>query len=314
MGVHDEDGERQLSEPPATREELISLVTNDTFFVAMQSLAAAKFQIQSLNLFNDTDMKLFALASDQLNLIDWDRPDIAHVLATVSTPTSQHGCLPSKTVGRIGKRLATQIGLKESQTGQHLGFALKLKTRAILLALRDLSRNVLGFKTLHTKPLAFPSPDFLNWKILKYVSELPSLPKLNRLTLRFQLTKESIVLNLLKRTRPGGLFRGPMWLDPGKFKPIFEFCSSPESNMQNLEVRGPIYQMGPEERGQVHFQRQPYDEDAECCAHLRREGEGVRRRINFHLDPQGFVEAGTSFCNLLLSNSGAFDSSQAHTF
>ncbi|EXL68162.1 hypothetical protein FOPG_15767 [Fusarium oxysporum f. sp. conglutinans race 2 54008] len=119
MGVHDEDGERQLSEPPATREELISLLTkaftalakgagnplgivalrihaegrpkhqiqirselkerstmrstwqcnNDTFFVAMQSLAAAKLQIQCLNLFHDADMKLFALAGDQLNLI-----------------------------------------------------------------------------------------------------------------------------------------------------------------------------------------------------------------------------------------------------
>lgn len=60
--------------------------SNDTFFVTMQSLAAAKLQIQCLNLFNDTDMKLFALASDQLNLIDWDRPpDITHVLATVTS-------------------------------------------------------------------------------------------------------------------------------------------------------------------------------------------------------------------------------------
>ncbi|EWZ86222.1 hypothetical protein FOCG_13147 [Fusarium oxysporum f. sp. radicis-lycopersici 26381] len=118
--------------------------------------------------------------------------------------------------------------------------------------------------------------------------------------------KESIVLNLLKRTQPGGLFIGPMRLDPGNFKPIFKFCSSPESNMQKLEVRGPIYQMGLEERGEVHFQRQPYDEDAECCAHLRRQGEGVRRPIHSHLDPQGFVD-------LLLVNS-EFDSSQAHTF
>lgn len=29
-----------------------------------------------------------------------------------------------------------------------------------------------------------------------------------------------------------------MWLDPGKFKPIFEFYSIPESNMQKLEVGG----------------------------------------------------------------------------
>ncbi|KAM5381566.1 hypothetical protein BFJ63_vAg5869 [Fusarium oxysporum f. sp. narcissi] len=266
MGVLDEDGERQLSEPPATREESISLLTkaftalskgagnplgivalrihaegrpkhhiqirseveerstmrstwqcsNDTFFVAMQSLVAAKLQTQYLNLFHDADMKLFALAGDQLNLI------------------------------------------------------------------------------------------FPNWKILQYVSELPSLPRLSRLALRFQLMKESIVLNLLKRTRPGGLFIGPMWLDAESFKPIFEFCSSQVSNMQKLEARGPIYQMGLEERGQVHFQRQPYDEDAECCVHLRRQGEGVRRPIHFHLDPQGFVD-------LLLVNS-EFDSSQAHTF
>ncbi|KAF5559834.1 f-box domain-containing protein [Fusarium napiforme] len=260
MGVHDEDGERQLSEPPATRD--------------------------------------------------------------LSTPTSQHECLPLKTVGRIGKSLATQIGLKESQTGQRLRSALKLETKATSLALRDLSRNVLDFQDFAYQFLSIPLPrlpdlkgfQFPNWKILQYVSELPNLPKLNRLTLRFQLTKASIVLNLLRRTRPGGLFIGPMWLDPGRFKPIFEFCCSPESNMQKLEVRAPLYQMGPEERGQIHFQRQPYDEDAECFAHLRREGEGVRRPIHFHSDPQTFIEVGTSFCNLLLNSSGAFDDSQAHTF
>ncbi|KAI1064595.1 hypothetical protein LB506_007609 [Fusarium annulatum] len=91
-----------------------------------------------------------------------------------------------------------------------------------------------------------------------------------------------------------------MWLDPGKFKPICEFCSSQESNMQKLEVRGHIYQMGPEDRGQVHFQCQPYDKDAECCAHLIRQSEGVRRPIHFHLDPQGFIEAGSSFLRPIL--------------
>ncbi|KAF5694346.1 hypothetical protein FDENT_1212 [Fusarium denticulatum] len=245
--------------------------TNDTIFVTMLSLAAAKLQIQCLNLFGDTDMKLFALASDQLNLIDWDRPDIAHVLATVISLNTNISTrvFAFKDRGGVGKRLATQIGLKESQTGQRLRFALELKTKAILLALQDLSRNVLGFKTLHTKPLALPRlPElkdfqFPNWKILKYVSELPSLPKLNRY--------------------------------PRKFKHIFEFCSSPESNMQKLEVRAPLYQMGPEERGQIHFQRQQYDEDAECCAHLRRQGEGVRRPIHFHSDPQTSIEVGTSF-------------------
>ncbi|KAF5646407.1 f-box domain protein [Fusarium tjaetaba] len=357
MGVHDEDGERQLSEPPATREELTSLLTkaftalakgagnplgivalrmhaegrpkhqiqikseleerstmrstwqctNDTFFVTMQSLAAAKLQIQSLNLFNDTDMKLFALASDQLNLIDWDSPDIAHVLATVTSLNTNISTrvFAFKDRGEDWEEIRAEAENESNFTG--LARLVQKCPRLQDFAYQFLGIPLPGLPDL--KGFQFP-----NWKILEYVSELPSLPKLNRLTLRFQHTKESIVLNLLKRTRPGGLFIGPMWLDPGKFKPIFEFCSSPESNMQKLEVRAPLYQMGPEERGQIHFQRQPYNEDAECCAHLRREGEGVRRPIHFHSDPQTFIEVGTSFCNLLLNNSGAFDDSQAHTF
>ncbi|KAF5587284.1 hypothetical protein FPANT_6964 [Fusarium pseudoanthophilum] len=374
MGVHDEDGERQLSEPPAAREELTSLLTkafttlakgagnplgivalrthaegrpkhqiqikseleerstmkstwqctNDTFFVTMQSLATAKLQIQSLNLFNDTDMKLFALASDQLNLIDWDRPDIAHVLATVTSLNTNISTRAFafkdrgedwEEVGdtdwleRVTDWTAPQIRAEAENENNFTGLARLVQKCP---RLQDFAYQFLGIPLPGLPDLK--GFQFPNWKILQYVSELPSLPKLNRLTLRFQHTKESIVLNLLKRTRPGGLFIGPMWLDPGKFKPIFEFCSSPESNMQKLEVRAPLYQMGPEERGQIHFQRQPYDEDAECCAHLRREGEAVRRPIHFHSDPQTFIEVGTSFCNLLLSNSGAFDDSQAHTF
>ncbi|RKK53272.1 hypothetical protein BFJ67_g5195 [Fusarium oxysporum f. sp. cepae] len=289
MGVHDEDGERQLSEPPATREELISLLTK-----AFTALAKG------------TGNPLGTVA---LRIHTEGRPK--HQIQIRSEVEERS--MMRKNVVVIGARLATRIGLKESQTGQRRKFVLKRKRKQFHWPCETCP------KVSSTSRLCIPSPwhslpgppelkgiQFPNWKILQYVSELPSLPRLNRLALRFQLMKESIVLNLLKRTQPGGLFIGPMRLDPGNFKPIFKFCSSPESNMQKLEVRGPIYQMGLEERGEVHFQRQPYDEDAECCAHLRRQGEGVRRPIHSHLDPQGFVD-------LLLVNS-EFDSSQAHTF
>ncbi|KAF4961527.1 hypothetical protein FGADI_151 [Fusarium gaditjirri] len=339
MGVHDKDGERQLSEPPATREELISLLvavlakgpgnplgivslrihaegcpkhqiqikndleerstmkstwqcSKDTFFVAMQSLVAAKLQIQCLNLFRNTDMKLFALASDQFNLIDWDRPETAHVLATV-TPLNMN---ISTRVFAFRDRNWTARQIRAEAENEDFAY------QALGIPLPGLP-ELKGFQ-------------FPNWKILQYVSKLPSLPKLYRLTLRFQFTKESAVLNLLKRTRPAGLFIGPMWLYPGKLKPIFEFCSSPESKMQKFGVRGPTYQMDLEERGQVQFQRQPYNEDADCCAHLRREGKVVRRPIHFDLDPQGrrdLLRLAHHFTILLLANS-QLKSSQAHTF
>ncbi|KAH7154228.1 hypothetical protein DER46DRAFT_702846 [Fusarium sp. MPI-SDFR-AT-0072] len=241
-------------------------------------------------------MKLFALASDQLNLIDWDRPEIAHVLATVtSLNTISTRVFDFRDRGDDWREVGDTDWLERvtDWTAPQIRAEAENESNFTGLARLALGIPLPGFPEL--KGFHFP-----NWKILQYVSELPGLPKLNRLTLRFRLTKESIVLNLLKRTRPGGLFMGPMWLDPGNFKPIFEFCSSPESNMQKFEVRGPIYQMGLEERGQAHFQRQPYHEDAECCAHLRRQGEGVRRPIHFHLDPQGFVEAGTSVLRSIL--------------
>ncbi|EXK29301.1 hypothetical protein FOMG_14458 [Fusarium oxysporum f. sp. melonis 26406] len=334
MGVHDEDGERQLSEPPATREELISLLTKaftalakgtenplGTVALRIHTEGRPKHQIQirseveersTMRTSNPKSQFISRCRHEALCLgwrstqpdCDWDSPDIAHVLATV-TPLN------------INISTRAFAFRERDDDWREVGDTDWLERVTDWTAPQILSS---------TSRLCIPSPwhslpglpelkgfQFPNWKILQYVSELPNLPRLNRLALRFQLMKESIVLNLLKRTRPGGLFLGTMWLDPGKFKPIFEFCSSLESNMQKLEVRKPIYQMGLEERGQVHFQRQPYDEDAECCAHLRRQGEGFRRPIHFHLDPQGFVEAGTSFCNSLPVNS-EFDSSQAHTF
>ncbi|RKK37799.1 hypothetical protein BFJ66_g12805 [Fusarium oxysporum f. sp. cepae] len=299
MGVHDEDGERQLSEPPATREELISLLTKA--FTALAKGTGNPLGTVALRIHTEGrpkhQIQIRSEVEERSMMRSTWHPDIAHVLATV-TP--------------LNTNISTRVFAFRERGGdwREVGDTDWLERVTDWTAPQILSS---------TSRLCIPSPwhslpgppelkgiQFPNWKILQYVSELPSLPRLNRLALRFQLMKESIVLNLLKRTQPGGLFIGPMRLDPGNFKPIFKFCSSPESNMQKLEVRGPIYQMGLEERGEVHFQRQPYDEDAECCAHLRRQGEGVRRPIHSHLDPQGFVD-------LLLVNS-EFDSSQAHTF
>ncbi|EWG49168.1 hypothetical protein FVEG_08765 [Fusarium verticillioides 7600] len=261
MGVHDEDGERQLSGPPGTREELTSLLTkafvalakdtgNPLGIVALGIHAEGrpKHQIQIKSKLEERsamkNMKLFALASAQLNLIDWDRPDIAHVLVTVTSLNTNISTLV----------FAFKDRREEWEEAGDTDWLERVTNWTVpqIRAEAENERNFTGLARLVQKCFQFP-----NWKILEYVSELPSLPKLNRLTLRFQLTKESIVLNLLKRTRHGELFIGPMWLDPGYFRPIFEFCSSPESNMQKLEVRASLYQMGSEERGQIHFHSDP---------------------------------------------------------
>ncbi|WKT51121.1 hypothetical protein QSH57_016091 [Fusarium oxysporum f. sp. vasinfectum] len=309
MGVHDEDGERQLSEPPATREELVSLLTKA--FTALAKGTGNPLGTVTLRIHTEGrpkhQIQIRSEVEERSMMRSTWHPDIAHVLAT-GTPLNTN--ISTKVfafrergddwreVGdtdwleRVTDWTAPQIRAEAENESNFTGLARLVQKCP---RLQDIAYQALD---IH---LPFP-----NWKILQYVSELPSLPRLNRLALRFQLMKESIVLNLLKRTRPGGLFIGPKRLDPGNFKPISKFCRSLESNMQRLEVRGPIYQMGLEERGQVHFQRQPYDDDAECCAHLRRQGEGVQRSIHSHLDPQGFVD-------LLLVNS-EFDSSQVHTF
>ncbi|KAM0075000.1 hypothetical protein ACKRZS_012812 [Fusarium odoratissimum] len=216
-------------------------------------------------------MKLFDLAGDQFNLIDWDSPDIAHVLATMTSLNSNISTrvFASRERGDDWREVGYTDWLERVTDWTAPQIRAEVENESNFTGLARLVQKCPRLQDFAYQALGIPLPglpelkgfQFLNWKILQYVSELPSLPKLNR---------------------------------------------SLESNMQKLEVRGPIYQMGLEERGQVHFQRQPYDEDAECCAHLRRQGEGVRRPIHFHLDPQGFVD-------LLFVNS-EFDSSQAHTF
>ncbi|TXC02644.1 hypothetical protein FocTR4_00015211 [Fusarium oxysporum f. sp. cubense] len=216
-------------------------------------------------------MKLFDLAGDQFNLIDWDSPDIAHVLATMTSLNSNISTrvFASRERGDDWREVGYTDWLERVTDWTAPQIRAEVENESNFTGLARLVQKCPRLQDFAYQALGIPLPglpelkgfQFLNWKILQYVSELPSLPKLNR---------------------------------------------SLESNMQKLEVRGPIYQMGLEERGQVHFQRQLYDEDAECCAHLRRQGGGVRRPIHFHLDPQGFVD-------LLLVNS-EFDSSQAHTF
>ncbi|KAF4340121.1 f-box domain protein [Fusarium beomiforme] len=240
MGVRDEDGERQLSEPPATREELIDLPTqafkalaqssgnllgtvalgvhaegrlkhpiqtrmqleersrmrstwqcgNDTFFITMQALAAAKLQSQCLNLFHGFDMNLFALASDQLNIIAWD----IHAFRQRDEEEGETYWLY-----RVTEWTADQVRAEAEKESNFNGLAGLVRKCP---QLQDFAHQALGIPLPGIYGLR--GFDFPSWKILQHVEQLPSLPKLNRLTLRFQTTNESIPLNLLKRTRPGG--------------------------------------------------------------------------------------------------------------
>ncbi|SPJ79599.1 uncharacterized protein FTOL_07990 [Fusarium torulosum] len=359
VGVHDEDGERYLREPPGTREELVDLLTQafnilmkgggnplsylglridsagpltpghqiqiktelearstsksawqcsiDTFFIAMQALAASKLQIEKLNLLNDEDMKLFALPSDQLNIIDWDNPDIGHALAAlktlrvnISTPVyafhqiDGEGGSPDW-LDRVTELTACQIRADIEKESNFDGLA---KFIAKCPQLDDFEYRWLGIPLPGLKELQ--GLKFPGWKILYLLTQLPNLPKLRRCAFRNQITRDTDVLEFLKRTKPDELFFGPMWLDPGKYQPIFDYCNSKEANMTKLFAKGPLYQLARPDLGQVHFQRQEYDEDAQCSPHLRREGDVVQRPIHFHIDPQGFVEPGSTYCDLVL--------------
>ncbi|CAJ0543095.1 Ff.00g004070.m01.CDS01 [Fusarium sp. VM40] len=366
VGIHDEDGERRLREPPATREELVYLLAQafnglvkggvnplsylglridslgpltsghqiqiktelearstsksawqcsiDTFFVAMQALAASKLQVEKLNLFNDDDMKLFALPSDQLNIIDWDNPDICHALAAlkslrvnISTPAyafhqiDGEGGSPDW-LGRVTELTASQIRTEIEHESNFDGLA---KLIAKCPQLEDFEYLWLGIPLPGLKELQ--GLKFPGWKILYLLTELPNLPKLRRCAFRYLITRDTDVLEFLKRTQPNEVFIGPMWLDEGKYQPIVDYCNSKEANMTKLFVKGPLYQLAQSDLGQVHFQRQEYDEDAECSPHLRREGDAVQRPIHFHIDPQGFVEPGSTYCDLILDEGMAIN-------
>ncbi|KAF4962593.1 hypothetical protein FSARC_9371 [Fusarium sarcochroum] len=280
--------------------------SNDTFFIAIQALAASKLQIQGLNVFNDLDMKLFALASDQFNIVDWDSPDVGHALAdlkslsvNISTPVfafrkrkTQKGA--ADWLGRVTEWTAPQVRAEAEKESTFNGLA-------------RLVQKCPQLKHFEYRWLGIPLPQlpdlqgfkFPGWKILHLVTQLPNLPTLKRCTLRHHITRGPDVLELLERTKPAELFIGPMWLDPGKFKPIFDYCTSKEANMEKLGFRGPLYQLGRPDLGQVHFQRQEYDEDAECSAHLMREGDAIRRPIYHHMDTQGFVRPGSTYCDVV---------------
>ncbi|KAF5000516.1 hypothetical protein FGRMN_1683 [Fusarium graminum] len=358
VGIHDEDGERRLSEAPATRQELIRLLTQafnglvqngnspslhldlridsvgpiksshqikimteleewstsrsayqcsvDTFFVAIEALAASKLQIETFNIFNDDEMKLFALLSDQLGAVDWNRPDIAHSLAAlkglcvnISTPAYSfrqvdgQGGAPDW-LGRVTEFTASQI-LEEIEKEYNFDGLPKMIQKCPLLGsfeFRWLGIPLPGLKEL--QGFKFPG-----WKILHLLTQSPHLPRLLRVDLKHHITKEIDVLEFIKRTKPIHLYIGPMWLDSGQYRLIFDYCNSKEAEIEVFVARGPLYQLAPEQ-GQVHFQRQGYNEEKLCSPHLQRDEDGLRRPIHFHLDTQGFVEAGSTYCNVVL--------------
>ncbi|KAM0480096.1 hypothetical protein ACHAP7_005304 [Fusarium lateritium] len=278
----------------------------DTFFVAMHALAASKLQIEKLSLLNDEDMKLFALPSDQLNIIDWDNPDIGHVLAAlktlrvnISTPVyafhqvDGEGGSPDW-LDRVTGLTASQIRTDIEKESNFDGLA---KFIAKCPQLDDFEYRWLGIPLPGLRELQ--GLKFPGWKILHRLTQLPNLPKLRRCTFGHQITRDTDILEFLKSTKPDELFFGPMWLESGKYQPIFDYCNSKEANMTKLLAKGPLYQLGRPDLGQVHFQRQEYDEDAQCSPHLRREGDAVQRPIHFHIDPQGFVEPGSTHCDVV---------------
>ncbi|KAF5018299.1 hypothetical protein F66182_9724 [Fusarium sp. NRRL 66182] len=366
VGIHHDDGTRVPKEPPATREELLELLTrgftaiaqgdstcltslhlridvggslrsghrpkpktelelrstsksawectNDTFFLALQALTASRLPVQSLNMFNDTDMKLFGLASDQLDTIDWDSPDVVHVfssLKTLSANISTPVFAFRQTKGQNGN--PDWLGRVTEWTGPQVRAEAEKESNFDSLA--RLVQKCPRLEDFEYRWLGIPLPGlpdlkgftFPGWKILHYLSQASNLPKLKRCTFRHQITRDSDVLEFIKRTKPTELFMGPMWLDLGKFKPILDYCTTEEASMEKVDFRGPLYQLEKPDLGQVHFQQQEYDEDAECSAHLIREGDGLRRPIYHHLDPQGFVKPGSTFCKVV-------GESKAHMF
>ncbi|KAH7470134.1 hypothetical protein FOMA001_g14470 [Fusarium oxysporum f. sp. matthiolae] len=85
MGVHDEDGERQLSEPPATREELISLLTKA--FTALAKGTENPLGTVALRIHTEGRPKHQIQIRSEVEERSTMRstcPDIAHVLATVT--------------------------------------------------------------------------------------------------------------------------------------------------------------------------------------------------------------------------------------
>ncbi|SPJ87167.1 uncharacterized protein FTOL_12192 [Fusarium torulosum] len=183
-------------------------------------------------------MKLFALARDQLNIVGWDSPDIDHALAAfkslevnVSTPVYAFRQVKGQRgspdwLGRVTEWTASQVRAEAEKENNSNGLARLVQKYP---RLEDFEYRWLGIPLpglIELQGFKFPG-----WKILYHWAKLPDLLTPKRCTFRQQIIRDTNVLDFTKRTKPAELHIGPMWLDPGKFKPIFDYCTSKEANM-----------------------------------------------------------------------------------
>ncbi|EXL92825.1 hypothetical protein NOF04DRAFT_14551 [Fusarium oxysporum II5] len=135
-------------------------------------------------------MKLFDLAGDQFNLIDWDSPDIAHVLATMTSLNSNISTrvFASRERGDDWREVGYTDWLERVTDWTAPQIRAEVENESNFTGLARLVQKCPRLQDFAYQALGIPLPglpelkgfQFLNWKILQYVSELPSLPKLNR--------------------------------------------------------------------------------------------------------------------------------------
>ncbi|KAI8715044.1 hypothetical protein NCS52_01011200 [Fusarium sp. LHS14.1] len=268
----------------------------DVFDQSLRALAASNLKLKHLNIFNGPDMENCSLPSEQLSMINWSDPGLADSLSTLTS-------LSVNISTRIFVFQSLRDPPRDSLIGNipgGIGPALEERNfdglPKVLAACPQLEDLDLRYRKIVTRDLYNDS------LVLQRVAELQTLPVLNRLSINGFTANSHDLFSIIKRTKPRELSLGPITLETGTFRSIFDYCSSRGANMSKASFERLLQISHQDGAGVVHFVSQcpkvpvvpnrnpnsPYQ--ARFCSKFGEfENLGQVDRIPCHLDRSDFI-------------------------
>ena len=272
--------------------------TADTFTTTLRALAASKLRIQSLNIFNGSDLQRCSLASNLLNKIDWNSVSLAgsvSSLRTLSISLSnrvvkfyergddeddfEEDTVSSIEQGSLGQsEFEEQLLAEANDEGNFIGLAKFLSVCEYLESFELHYLRVNNCVEIRIDPH--------HERLLQRVVNLDKLPKMNRCSLRGIIVRESDLLAFIKRTEPRELSLETVFLQSGKFASIFNYCTRKTTCITRI-----YFDVLRENERMIHFVEPGTHGIGEYSPMTKsrgveREGTGVKQPLSYITPPE----------------------------
>ncbi|KAF4990009.1 hypothetical protein FDECE_14524 [Fusarium decemcellulare] len=239
-----------------------------TFDMVMQELATTRLKIKKLDITNSWDPEEHSLYGGHLDAFDWSDSGLAESLSILESLSARIS------TRRFPCHNEAEMLLPERTNGpsRYSGISDMIQ---LCPQLKNLNVHCVSLQP-STRTRFNPRTE----RILQCLSELDTLPGLERFAFHNACTKAEDLMNFIQRTKVRELSMQRIGLTKGSWKPIFEYLTSQEAAMTKLSLNR--LRESPTAGGIVHFGHEnPEDWVAHPNIKLELRGNALRHPITY---------------------------------